>query len=178
MKNLIFILLFSFSVFAGKGIFIAPSLGFTYGSGGHDSLSSMLGNHVGVTGGQRIGNFAYELGIKRMNLTNESIGNEDYDSEITNDMYFGGVRAFLSDIFVLSAGLVSHNLSMEIKDDDGDRLKNKEDNGSFFGFYAGMGIQHELNNNMDLYWEGNLYPVPEISMFNVELTLGLRIFLN
>ena len=178
MKKLILILLFSFTTFAGEGVYIAPSLGLTYGSGGDESLSSLLGNHVGVVGGHRLGNFAFELGIKRVNMTNESIGNDNYDSEVTNDMYFGGVRAFLSDIFVLSAGLVSHNLDMEVKNDSGTRLKNKEDDGSYLSFYAGMGIQHDLNNSMDFYWEGNLFSIPDINMFNVEMTLGLRFYLN
>lgn len=175
MKILI-LLIVSFTVFARDTIYLAPHLGGTYASSSEDAYASSLGSHIGITGGLRQGRFAFEAGIRRSNLDNDNGGNDDYDSELINDMYFAGLRIFLNDSFVFNGGLISHNLDTSVKK-NGIRRKSDEQDGSYMSFYLGMGMQHELGGDMDIFWEGSAQPLSEVDIFMIEMTLGMRIYL-
>lgn len=183
MKVLIALILFSIlntfgqNSYASDGLYLAPQIGMIYNASSKDAYASSLGNKVGLLGGKRFGNMALESGIARTALNNTNGGDTKYRSEYTNDLYFIGLRLFLSENFSFNGGLISHNLDCTVKDKNGKRLKSKEENGSYTSYYLGMGMQHSLNNEMDLYWESNLTPINEIDFFQVEVLFGIRIYL-
>lgn len=131
----------------------------------------MLGINVGIVGGYRFGTSAFEFGIKRSAVSNSQIGDKDYDSEITNDMYFGGFRFFAGDIFSIAGGYTSHNLDFDVT---GATI---DSNGSYNSFYASMGINISQSADRDFFWEGNLYPISEADIFQVDFVAGFRFYL-
>ena len=182
MKYLIFFFFFS-SVFsialyaAETGIYLSPQLGIQYNASSEEEYASSLGNKIGILAGKKIGNVALESGIFRSNLNNTYGGAKNFRSEYINDAYFIGLRLFLSESFVFSGGLISHNLNTRVKDKNGNRLKVREEDSSYFSYYLGMGMQHTISKEMDIYWESNIMPISEIDFFQIEALFGIRIYL-
>lgn len=169
-------ILLSFKTLAADGVYFAASLLPVYGSGNDDSKSSMLGIGVSAVGGIRIKAAGFEMGVKRLTITNKELGDDKYDSEIKNSAMFGGGRLFISDIFSLKAGVAMHYIEMDLYQGS-THLTDEEDDGEFFGLYAGMGIMHPINNRTDLYYEATLMPVSDIGMYFVDMELGIRFYL-
>jgi hypothetical protein len=168
---LLTIFLMNFNVFATEGVFMAPSLGLTYASSSSESLASQMGLHVGVIGGFRRGNLALELGIARSRVTNQAIGSNNYETELENDLYFGGLRLFTGEFLSFAAGFMSHNLKATINNNSSDI------DGSYLSFYGSMGVNFNLNKYKDLYWEGTFSPVSEADIYYVQFAAGLRFYL-
>jgi hypothetical protein len=173
---ILFILLNPLITNASEGVYISTTLLYTYGSGEHDSKSALLGTGVSITGGLKVQAASFEFGIKQVSLSNESIGNDSYDTIIKDSIFFGGGRLFLSKIFSLKAGLASHYLSMDISKNNSNR-NDLEDGGNFLGTYAGMGIFHPINNSLDFYYESTLYPIPDTGLFLIDMEIGIRLHL-
>lgn len=173
----IFILFFLPSTLWGQsGIYIAPAMNLAYGSGSGDSKSSLLGPSFALAAGMRANNIGAEMEFKQIKLTNSQIGNKDYDTEIYDTIFSGGVRFFLQNVFSIKLGLSQHFVEMNINK-DGQSLDNEEEDGQFFGFYGGMGIIHQFTKDSEVFLESTLYPVPDIDMYIVDMQLGLRILL-
>ena len=79
-------------------------------------------------------------------------------------------------IFSLKAGLASHMVEMDIYQGPTD-LKSAEDDGEYIGIYGGMGIISPMNKQSDLYFESTLYPVSEISIYFIDIEIGVRFYL-
>ena len=169
----ILILLGSLNSYGGEGVYIAPQLGVSYGSGGEEAYSSLLGNNIGIDGGIKLNNMAIEFGIKRSLLSNSSIGSTDYDTEIKNDIYSAGVRIFTDSLINFKTGFVSHNFDMTIKEDE-----ELEEDGSFTSIYFGSGINLSLaQTGMDFFWEGTLFPISDVDLYEIDLSIGLRVYM-
>tara|TARA_Y100000385_G_C12851013_1_gene533082 strand:- start:24 stop:317 length:294 start_codon:yes stop_codon:yes gene_type:complete len=87
-------LVLSSSLFAKDSVFIAAGAVPMYASGDGDAKSSLLGTGISVSGGLRFGAAAFEIGLKRLTVTNEEIGDDKYSTEIKNSIFFGGGRLF------------------------------------------------------------------------------------
>lgn len=179
MKNLILILMLiiSLNAFARDGVYIAAGGDIPmYGSGNSDSTSSLLGTGISATGGVHLEHVALEFGFKQLTVTNHELGNDKYDSEIKNSVFYGGGRLFFDQVFSLKAGIASHSVAMNIYK-GGTHLKDEENNGKYLGLYGGMGILTPLCKYTDLYFESTLYPVPDIGIYFIDIEVGFRFYL-
>jgi len=172
---LIFIVL-SPGLWAADGIYLSTSLFPVYGSGNSEAKSSLLGTGISGVGGVRLKNIGFEMGAKRFTTTNKQLGDDKYETEVKDAVFFGGGRFFLSDIFSLKASLSMHYIEMDIYQDSA-HLKNDEEDGEYLGLYGGMGIMHPIGKNLDLYYESTLFPVPDIGFYFIDIELGVRIYL-
>lgn len=178
MKNLILIhiLLTSLNVFARDGVYIAAGAVPIYGSGDKEETSSLLGTGISASGGFRLSHMAFEMGLKRLTVTNKELGNDKYETEVKNSTFYGGGRLFFDHIFSLKAGIASHNIEMDIYKGP-NHLKNKENDGEYIALYGGMGILTPLHKYSDLYFESTLYPISDIGMYFIDIEVGVRLYL-
>jgi len=177
MKSIfIIILLFTSSAFAREGIYLSTSLFPVYGSGTSSEKSSLLGSGISFTGGLRLRSLGLEVGAKRFTTSNKQLGDDKYETEIKDSIFYGGGRLFLSEVFSLNLGLAIHYVEMDIYEGS-NHLKSEEDGGESLGIYAGMGIMHPLARNLDVFYESTLYPISDIGLYFVDMQLGIRFYL-
>ena len=155
-----------------EGLYLSTSLGGTYITGSEDAMSAMTGVHIGLVGGIRIAKISAEFGFKQTAANNSQIGNSNYKSSLKDFVFLGGVRLFATNGFSINTGIAVHELDIGIKNRD-----DLEDDGRFIGMYLGMGIFHELSSSSDIFWEGNLYPITDVSLSEIDFSLGLRFYL-
>lgn len=179
MKTIILFLLLSITItsaYAKNAFFLAAGAVPIYGSGDSDEISSLLGTGISVSGGLRLNTAAFEIGLKRLTISNEELGNDKYSTEIKNSIFYAGGRLFFDEIFSLKAGISSHIVEMDIYK-GASHLKNLENDGDYLGLYGGMGIVTSLNNYSDLYFESTLYPVSDIGIYFIDIEIGYRFYL-
>ena len=171
----IFILLFSFKSW-GQNLYLAPALTMGFSSGDSEAKSSLLGPGIALSAGARFGVSMFEIEYKRFKFSGSQIGSPDYDTQVYDSIFSGGLRVLLNNIFSIKAGLAIHHFEMDIFKDD-IRQENIENEGEFIGFYAGMGIAHNISKMGQLFLESTLYPVSEVNLFIVDMQVGYRIYL-
>ena len=161
---------------ASHSLYIAPSAVSMYGSGESTALSSLFGPSVALAGGLKFHSAAFEFEFKKINLSNESLGDEDYKTQLQSSIISIGTRLYLNRLFSIKAGLAEHFVKMNIEK-NGESKPNEESDGEYFGFYGGMGIMRDFTPQLQGFLESTLYPIPEIDIYFVDSQLGIRIYL-
>jgi hypothetical protein len=165
-----------FLLAAENGLYFSPSASLMYGSGSSDSQSSLIGPGVALSGGLRFNSTAVEVELKRVNTSNLDIGDKTYETTIHDTIFSSGVRLFLNRILSIKMGIATHFVEMDI-DKNGVKQTNDENDGEYFGLYGGMGIMQEFTSNIHGFLESNLYPIPEIDLYFIDMQIGFRVYL-
>lgn len=173
---LLIILISTSNLFAKDSFYLSFGAAPVYGSAEGDSKSSLLGTAISFAAGARFKATAFEIGVKRFTISNDELGNDSYDTEIKNGIFFGGGRLFIDNIFSLKAGLASHNIEMDVYKGL-THLTSEEDDGEFIGLYGGMGIVTTLNKKSDLYFESTLYPISDVGLYFIDIEIGVRFYI-
>lgn len=169
------LLFFSFAASAQK-FYVGTSGGFGFVSSEVESKSSLLGPQFTLTPGLRLDYVGIELYIKSGNYSKGHLGSSSsYESTIQYNAYGGQARVFLSDIFSFKAGAVVKKYEMELKKGSKD-LDDEEFNDSEFGFLVGMGINNQLIEGIDLFFESSFITGYESEIYIIDADVGVRMY--
>jgi hypothetical protein len=150
--------------------------GIGYGTSSHESKRASRGANIGADLGARFDTTALEFIFRKVSLSNGSLGSDDFDTEISDFIYGVGARVDIGGILSAKLGFAFHQYDMKIVDDNNNRRKSLEHNGSDNGLYMGLGWKFVLTDKTDIFMEGTLVTSSEADVDLVLMEIGYRIF--